>query len=140
MDDVTGDTRSEQEPWQADKDALSAAGVPPWAQVTGDDDSLRPRLFVWVNDGMELEAALVGEADGPVLRVLMERAAEVLRADNAFGTHGEPADLAQPTALAVVHEHAVGHGSMGRASTLSLAEVLSFAQDRLERSLDGEAD
>jgi len=132
MGDVTGDAHTEQEQWEADREALSAAGVPRWAQVTGDDDSLRPRLFVWVNEALDLEAALVGEADGAALQVLGERASEVLRGDNASGTRGGPADLGQPTALAVVHQHAVGHGSMGRAAVRPLADVVRFASERLD--------
>jgi hypothetical protein len=129
---VTGSARRAQEPWEVDREALSAAGVPRWAQVTGDDDGLRLRLFVWVNDGLDLEGRLVGDTSGAALEVLRERAAEVLRGDNTFGTRGGPADLAQPTALAVIHEHAVGHGSMGRQAVRPLAQVVHFAIERLD--------
>lgn len=126
--------------WEADREALSAAGVPRWAQVTGDDDHLRPRLFVWVDDAMALHSQLVGDADPVALRQLVARASEILSGRNDMRERGRPVDTGQPTALAVVHEHAVGYGSMGRASTLSLAEVVSFARDRLEQLLNGEAD
>lgn len=132
MGDVTGDARSEREPWEADREVLSAAGVPRWAHVTGNDDWLRPRLFVWVNDALDFEARLVGEADGPALRTLGERAAEVLRGDNVFGSHCEPTDLGQPVALAVVHEYAVGYGSLGRSDVRPLADVVRFASQQLD--------
>ena len=132
MDAVTGDSGSEQEPWEADKAALSAAGVPPWAQVTGDDDWLGPRLFVWVNEAQDFESALIGEADAPALRLLSERARELLRGNNTSGSRRGPSDLGQPTALAVVHQHAVGHGSMGRSDVRPLGDVVRFASDALD--------
>lgn len=132
MADVTGDRRSAQEPWEVDRESLSAAGVPRWAQVTGNDDGLRPRLFVWVNDGLDLEGRLVGDTDEAALEMLRERTAEMLRGDKTFSARGGPADLAQPTALAVVHQHAVGHGSMGRGALRPLAEVVHFASERLD--------
>ncbi len=125
---------------EADKRLMSSLGIPAWAQVTGSDDWLRPRLFVWVDDAMALHSQLVGDVDPVHLRQLVARASEILSGRNDIRERGRPVDIRQPTALAVVHDHAVGHGSMGRASTLSLAELVSFAQDRLEQLLSGEAD
>jgi hypothetical protein len=64
--------------------------------------------------------------DGAALVVLAEKAAEVLRGDNTFGTSSGPTDLRQPTTLAVVPEHA-GQGSMGRPDVRPLADVVRFA-------------
>lgn len=125
---------------EADKRRMSSLGIPAWAQVTGNDDWLRPRLFVWVDDAMVLHSRLVGDADTAHLRHLEARASEVLSGRSDMRERGRPVDIEQPAALAVVHEHAVGHGSMGRASTLSLAEVVAFAQDQLGQLLNGGAD
>src|SRR3546814_20803781 len=63
--------------WEADRAALSAAGVPRWAQVTGADDHLRPRPFVWVDAAMALHSQPVGDADPVALRPLVARASEI---------------------------------------------------------------
>lgn len=121
---------------EADKRAFSAVGIPSWAQVTGTPDWMRPRLFAWVDDESALHARLVGAAELANLRLLATGAAEVLSGQNDFATHGEPAGLGETTALAVVHEHAVGYGSMGRSGVRPLAEVVQFAQDIIEGLID----
>src|SRR3546814_20030318 len=97
--------------WEADREALSAAGVPRWAQVTGADDHLRPRLFVWVDDALALHSQLVGDADPVALRQLVARASEILSGPHAMPDRGRPVHTGQHTALPVVHDPALRTGS-----------------------------
>lgn len=47
---------------EADGQVLSAHGIPGWAQVTGNDDPLPPRVFAWVDENSVLHARLIGDA------------------------------------------------------------------------------
>lgn len=111
---------------------LSEHGVPRWAQVTGNDDASRPRLFAWVDENSGLHARLIDDASVEDLRLLAGRASEVLSGEDKWSTHREPTDLKQSTALAIVHEHAVGHGSLGRSEVRPLAEVVDFALSEIQ--------
>lgn len=114
---------------------LADLGVPTWAQVTGDEDPNRLRLFAWVEEDLTLRSVLVGRRDPSSLEVLAARCREILAGTHRRPPADPPEDLDQPAALALVHQHGVGHGSLSRPSTRPYAELLEFALREIEEHI-----